>query len=135
MRHSIQDTLPGVDKNLAVLVVDDHQSMRRTIADILRTFGIRDILYAEDGEQAMQKLADAEVDLVLLDWNMPNMSGIELLKVLRGSEEFKTLPVIMVTAEAERDDVVEAVQEGVTDYIVKPFLPDTLRKKILAVFK
>lgn len=120
----------SVPKKLAVLVVDDQQPMRKTIAYILRQLGIKDIQFAEDGDAAWKHINATRVDLVLLDWNMPRLSGLSLLERIRKSETFAKLPVIMVTAEANTDHVLSAMQAGVTDYVVKPFSPNTLLKKL-----
>lgn len=120
-----------MDTTIPVLIVDDQQPMRRTIADIMRGLGFSKLAYAEDGLMAWEKLNREDFGLVLLDWSMPRMTGIELLKKIRQSEEkFKDIPVLMITAEADRTNVVEAIQSGVTNYIVKPFTPATLDKKI-----
>jgi two-component system chemotaxis response regulator CheY len=116
--------------NLAILVVDDQQPMRKTIAYILRQAGLRNIDFAEDGEEAWRSLNHGSFDLVLLDWNMPRMSGLELLGRIRQSEEYGNLPVVMITAEANEEHVLAAINAGVTNYIVKPFAPDTLLKKM-----
>jgi two-component system chemotaxis response regulator CheY len=123
------------DLNMPVLIVDDQQPMRRTIADIMRSFGFRNLFYAEDGLMAWRQLEETPgVGLVLLDWSMPRMTGIELLKKMRESQDYRDIPVLMITAEAEKDKVVEAIESGVTNYIVKPFTPATLDKKLKQVF-
>lgn len=116
--------------SLAILVVDDHQPMRKTIAYILRQAGMKNIEFAEDGQTAWNVITSSSIDLVLLDWNMPRMSGYALLERIRRSEAYADLPVVMVTAEANEEHVLAAVQAGVTNYIVKPFAPDTLLKKM-----
>lgn len=120
-------TLPP---DLAVLVVDDQQPMRKTIAYILRQAGIKNIAFAEDGEQAWIAINQGLVDVMLLDWNMPRMSGLELLTRVRRSETFARLPVVMITAEANEEHVMAAINAGVTNYIVKPFAPKTLLHKL-----
>jgi two-component system chemotaxis response regulator CheY len=120
-----------MDTSIQVLIVDDQQPMRRTIADIMRSLGFSKLAYAEDGLMAWEKLNQEDFGVVLLDWSMPRMTGIELLKKIRQSEEkFADIPVLMITAEADRTNVVEAIQSGVTNYIVKPFTPATLDKKL-----
>ncbi|WP_320172082.1 response regulator [Maridesulfovibrio sp.] len=115
----------------SVLIVDDHQSMRRTIADIMRMLGYTNLHFAEDGLNALDKLADTpSIDLILLDWNMPKMTGIEFLQKIRTEHKYKKLPVLMITAEAEQSQVIQAVQAGATNYIVKPFTPATLQRKL-----
>ncbi len=122
------------DTNINVLVVDDYQSIRRTIADILRHLGFRNVLFAEDGKQALRRLEETPIGLMILDWDMPIMTGIEVLRHIRGGEQWKDLPVIMVTAVASRESVMEAIDSGVTNYVVKPFTPIVLEKKIKQVF-
>lgn len=116
--------------SLAILVVDDQQPMRKTIGYILRQAGMKNLLFAEDGESAWKIINHDPVDLLLLDWNMPRMSGLELLERVRRSEEYGKLPVLMITAEASEEHVLTAINAGVTNYIVKPFAPDTLVKKM-----
>ncbi|WP_319776963.1 response regulator [Maridesulfovibrio sp.] len=124
-----------LNTNASVLIVDDHQSMRRTVADIMRMLGYFNIKYAEDGLMALEQLKEhSSTKLVLLDWNMPRMSGLDCLREIRNSPELEKIPVIMVTAEAEQDLVVEAVAAGATNYIVKPFTPATLERKLKEVF-
>ena len=118
---------------MSILVVDDQQPMRKTIAFILRQLGLKNVQFAEDGDEAWGIINTGRIDLVLLDWNMPRLSGLSLLERIRKSERHGQLPVIMVTAEAHADHVVTAAQAGVTDYVVKPFSPDTLAKKLHAV--
>lgn len=120
----------NISLSLAILVVDDQLAMRKTISYILRQLGFKNLNFAEDGESAWNILNNDPVDLLLLDWNMPRMSGLSLLERIRRSEAFAMLPVVMVTAEASEEHVLTAIQAGVTNYIVKPFTPDTLRKKI-----
>lgn len=116
-----------------ILVVDDHQAMRRTIASILRSQGFTNLHFAENGEMAWRVLQKMNFSIVLLDWNMPRMTGIELLKKIRRDTEFSELPVLMVTAEAEKEQVIDAVLSGATDYIVKPFTPAVLESKVKAL--
>ncbi|NDV23286.1 response regulator [Desulfovibrio sp. JC022] len=119
----------------SILIVDDHQAMRRTVADIMRMLGYFNIHYAEDGLMALEQLEEhPSTSLVLLDWNMPRMSGLDFLRKIRTTSEYENLAVIMVTAEAEQELVMEAVAAGVTNYIVKPFTPMTLEKKLKEVF-
>lgn len=116
-----------------ILIVDDHQTMRKSIAFILRDLGFNNLFYAEDGEMAWELMQDEQIGLLLLDWNMPRMTGIELLQKIRNSEEYSNLPVLMVTAEAHENLVLEAIYRGVTGYIVKPFTAYTLENKIKAL--
>lgn len=124
-----------MDISVPVLIVDDHQSMRRTIADIMRKLGYSNLAYAEDGQMAWEKLQEEPFELILLDWSMPRMTGLELLKRIRTSEtDFADIPILMITAEAEQHQVVEAIEAGVTNYIVKPFTPNTLERKLKEIF-
>ena len=123
----------GFDMNSAipVLIVDDYPTMRHTIADVMRKFGFEDISFAEDGLMAWEMIQNHRYDLLLLDWSMPRMTGLELLQLIRSSDrEFARVPVLAITAEAEQRHIVEAVRHGVTDYIVKPFTPATLERKL-----
>ncbi|NDY58030.1 response regulator [Desulfovibrio sulfodismutans] len=122
------------DKNMSILVVDDFSTMRRIIKNILRQLGFSNIHEADDGTTAWETLNKTKIDFVISDWNMPNMPGIELLRKVRGSEEFANLPFLMVTAEAQQENIIEAVQAKVSNYIVKPFTAETLGQKIDKIF-
>jgi two-component system chemotaxis response regulator CheY len=124
-----------LDINMKVLVVDDFATMRKIEKNILGQLGIKDVDEADDGSTALPKLMNTKYDVVLLDWNMPNMTGLELLKAMRSQESLKSVPVIMVTAEALKDNVVAAAQAGVNDYVVKPFNAATLEEKLKKVLK
>ncbi|MBW1974789.1 MAG: chemotaxis response regulator CheY [Deltaproteobacteria bacterium] len=117
-------------KDLTVLVVDDFATMRRIIRNILRDLGFQRILEAEDGTAAVGILQTQKVDLIISDWNMPKMTGLELLKWVRSNEDTKDLPFLMVTAEAQKENVIEAVKAKVSNYIVKPFTAQTLAEKL-----
>jgi two-component system chemotaxis response regulator CheY len=119
---------------MRVLVVDDFATMRRIIKNILRQLGFTNIVEADDGTTAWETLNKDNIDFIISDWNMPKMSGIELLRKVRSSEEFADLPFLMVTAEAQQENIIEAVQAKVSNYIVKPFTPDTLSQKIDKIF-
>ena len=122
------------DKKMKILVVDDFATMRRIIKNILRQIGYTNILEADDGSTALAILKKEKVDLVITDWNMPKMSGLELLKAIRSDESLKDIPVMMVTAEALKENIIEAVKAGVNQYIVKPFTAQTLQEKINKIF-
>ncbi len=124
-----------LDQNMRVLVVDDFATMRKIEKNILGQLGIKNVDEADDGSTALPKLKSTKYDVVLLDWNMPNMTGLELLKAMRAEESLKKVPVIMVTAEALKDNVVAAAQAGVNDYVVKPFNASTLEEKLKRVLK
>ncbi len=120
--------------NMKILVVDDFQTMRRIIKNYLRQLGFNNVEEAEDGDVALEKLKESEFDFVITDWNMPKMTGIDLLKKIRAANNFKNIPVLIITAEAEKENVVQAAQAGVNDYIVKPFTPEVLQTKIEKIF-
>ncbi|MBU2552436.1 MAG: chemotaxis response regulator CheY [Proteobacteria bacterium] len=122
------------DKNMKVLVVDDFSTMRRIVKNILRQLGFNNILEADDGSTAVGVLEREKVDLIISDWNMPTMTGIELLRHVRQSDELKDTPFLMVTAEAQQENIIEAVKAKVSNYIVKPFTADTLNEKIEKIF-
>lgn len=124
-----------MDKSMKILVVDDFSTMRRIIKNLLRELGYSNIVEADDGATALPILKDGRVDFLVTDWNMPNMSGIELLQAVRGDPKLASLPVLMVTAEATRNQIVEAGQAGIDGYIVKPFTPETMREKIDLAFE
>lgn len=119
-----------LDQNMKILVVDDFSTMRRIIRNILREIGYNNVDEADDGSTAMEKLKADTFDFVVTDWNMPNMTGIDLLKAIRQDERLKHVPVLMVTAEAAKENVVTAVQAGVNNYIVKPFTATALKERI-----
>lgn len=123
------------DKNMRVLVVDDFSTMRRIIKNILRQLGFNNIVEADDGTTAWDILNRDKIDFVISDWNMPKMAGIDLLRKVRSSEEFGALPFLMVTAEAQQENIIEAVQAKVSNYIVKPFTAETLGAKIDKIFE
>lgn len=122
-----------VDRNMRILVVDDAQTMRRIIVNLLRQLGFTNMTEADDGTTAWDRLNAEHIDLIISDWNMPKMTGIDLLKKVRESEKYKASPFIMVTAEGKRENVIAAVQAGVSNYIVKPFNAATLKEKMTKV--
>jgi two-component system chemotaxis response regulator CheY len=125
----------AVNTNMRVLVVDDFSTMRRIIKNILRQLGFSNIIEADDGTAAWEILNKDQVDFIISDWNMPQMTGIELLRKVRASEEFGDLPFLMVTAEAQQENIIEAVQAKISNYIVKPFTAETLGQKINKIFE
>jgi two-component system chemotaxis response regulator CheY len=124
----------ATNKEMRILVVDDFSTMRRIIKNILRQLGFNNIIEADDGSTAWETLNKDKIDFIISDWNMPNMPGIELLRKVRSSEEFAALPFLMVTAEAQQENIIEAVQAKVSNYIVKPFTAETLGQKIEKIF-
>ena len=120
--------------DMEVLVVDDASAMRRIVRELLRELGFRNIREADNGQTALEALKKKKADFVVSDWNMPVMTGIDLLRAIRGDEGLKSIPVLMVTAEAKQENLVEAVQAGVSNYIVKPFNAQTLQDKLNKIF-
>ncbi|MCP3926540.1 MAG: response regulator [Desulfobacterales bacterium] len=113
-----------------VLCVDDSATIRRIIVTFLKNQGCKDIMQASDGLKAIAKMEEKKPDLIISDWNMPNLNGLEFLKIVRGTDEYKDIPFLMLTAEAQKKNVMEAVQAGVSNYVIKPFTDDELRKKV-----
>ncbi len=124
-----------MDKNMKILIVDDFSTMRRIIKNLLRDLGFNDTTEADDGQTALPLLQTGKFDFLVTDWNMPGMDGLTLLKTVRADEKLSSLPVLMVTAEAKRDQIVEAAQAGVNGYVVKPFTAVTLKEKIEKIFE
>ena len=122
------------DTNMRVLIVDDFSTMRRIIKNILRQIGFTNVVEADDGTTAWDILNKDKIEFIISDWNMPQMTGIELLRKVRKSEEFADLPFLMVTAEAQQENIIEAVQAQVSNYIVKPFTADVMKHKIDKIF-
>ena len=116
------------------LVVDDFSTMRRIVRNLLKELGFINVQEAEDGVEALRKLKSDMFDFVVSDWNMPNMTGIELLREIRADVKLKHLPVLMVTAEAKRENIIEAAQAGASGYVVKPFTAATLDEKLKKIF-
>lgn len=124
----------SVDISMPILVVDDYKTMTRIIRNLLNQIGFSDIDEASDGTQALEKLRNKRYGLIISDWNMEPMTGLELLQQVRRDGELCRVPFIMVTAEAKTENVITAKQAGVNNYIVKPFNAQTLKAKIEAVF-
>ncbi len=125
----------ALDKNMKVLVVDDFSTMRRIVKNLLRDLGFTNIQEADDGNTALPMLQSGEFDFVVTDWNMPGMQGIDLLKAIRADASLSHIPVLMVTAEAKKEQIVMAAQAGVNGYIVKPFTAATLKTKLDKIFE
>ncbi|MDZ7750304.1 MAG: chemotaxis response regulator CheY [Gammaproteobacteria bacterium] len=124
-----------MDTNIKILVVDDFQTMRRIVRNLLADIGFTNTAEADDGATALPMLKADSFDFVISDWNMPNMPGIELLRNIRSDDKLKNLPVLMVTAEAKKEQIIEAAKAGVNGYIVKPFNAQTFRQKIEKVLE
>ena len=122
-----------VDKNMPILIVDDYKTMLKIIRNLLSELGFTNVEEASDGQEAFDKLKANDISLVISDWNMEPMTGIELLRQVRADEKLKTMPFIMVTAEAKAENVVVAKKAGVNNYIIKPFTAATLKSKLSAV--
>jgi len=120
----------GFDTSIKVMVVDDFATMRRIVKGVLKQLGFSKIVEAEDGSVALSELKKDPVGLIVSDWNMPKMSGLDLLKAVRGDVSLKDIPFIMVTAEGQKENVIEAVKAGVNNYIMKPFTPETFSEKL-----
>ena len=119
-----------MDKRMKILVVDDFSTMRRIIKNLLKDLGFSNIQEADDGSTALPMLQQGDFDFVVTDWNMPGMQGIDLLRAIRADDKLKHLPVLMVTAEAKKEQIVAAAQAGVNGYVVKPFTAATLKEKL-----
>lgn len=123
------------DTNMKFLVVDDFSTMRRIVRNLLKELGFTNVQEAEDGADALNKLRGEKFDFVVSDWNMPNMTGIDLLRAIRADASLKHLPVLMVTAEAKKENIIEAAQAGASGYVVKPFTAATLDEKLKKIFE
>ncbi|MBE0470203.1 MAG: chemotaxis response regulator CheY [Methyloprofundus sp.] len=124
-----------MDKNMKILVVDDFSTMRRIVKNLLRDLGFTNTFEADDGKTALPMLKDGNYDFLVTDWNMPGMTGIDLLRAVRADPKLVNLPVLMVTAEAKREQIILAAQTGVNGYVIKPFTAATLREKIEKIFE
>jgi two-component system chemotaxis response regulator CheY len=125
----------ALDHNMKILIVDDFSTMRRIIKNLLHDLGFNNTQEAEDGTTALPMLKSGKFDFLVTDWNMPGMQGIDLLKSVRADPDLAHLPVLMVTAEQKREQIVEAAQAGVNGYIVKPFTAQTLKEKLDKIFE
>jgi two-component system, chemotaxis family, chemotaxis protein CheY len=123
----------SVDMNMNILIVDDYKTMLRIIRNLLKQLGFNNVDEATDGSMALQKLRDKDYGLVISDWNMEPMTGIQLLREVRADSKLKSLPFIMITAESKTENVVAAKEAGVNNYIVKPFNAATLKTKLSSV--
>jgi two-component system, chemotaxis family, chemotaxis protein CheY len=123
------------DPNMKILIVDDMATMRRIVKNILKQLGFSNVEEAENGQDGLQKLRTDTFGFVVSDWNMPVMTGIDMLRAIRADDKLKAIPVLMVTAEAQQANLVEAIQAGVSNYIVKPFTAETMQEKMAKIFK
>jgi Response regulator containing CheY-like receiver, AAA-type ATPase, and DNA-binding domains len=124
-----------MDKNIRILIVDDFSTMRRIVKNLLNDLGFTNTAEADDGNSALAELRRGPFDMVITDWNMPGMAGIELLKAIRSDATLAKMPVLMVTAEAKREQIIEAAQAGVNGYVIKPFTAATLSDKLDKIFE
>jgi len=124
-----------MDTSIKVLIVDDFATMRRILKNILKQIGFKNLVEADDGTSAWEILQGQSIDLIISDWNMPKMTGLELLKKVRASDKYKRTPFLMVTAEAQKQNVIEAVQAGVSNYVVKPFTAEAISDKLEKILK
>lgn len=123
------------DKNMSILVVDDFPTMRRIVRSLLKELGFENVEEAEDGQEALTKLRGGGFEFVVSDWNMPNLDGLEMLKEIRQDPALSSLPVLMVTAEAKKENIIAAAQAGANGYVVKPFTAATLEEKLNKIFE
>lgn len=131
MANSIQD----IDRNMKILIVDDFATMRKIVKTLFVRLGFHKITEAEDGAEALAKLKADSFDFIVSDWNMPKMMGLDLLKAVRADQSLKDIPFLMITAESQKENVVQAVQAGVSNYVVKPFNQEVVETKLLQIFK
>ena len=124
-----------MDKNMRILIVDDYSTMRRIIKNLMRELGFSNLDEADDGTTALPMLKTGKYDFLITDWNMPGMQGIDLLAEVRKDPEMAEMPVLMVTAQAKKEEIVRAAQAGVNGYVVKPFTAETLKEKIAKIFE
>ncbi|EQB98722.1 chemotaxis response regulator CheY [Photorhabdus temperata] len=123
------------NKDLKFLVVDDFSTMRRIVRNLLKELGFNNVEEAQDGAEALTKIRSSQFDFIISDWNMPNMDGLELLKVIREDAQLAKIPVLMVTAEAKKENIIAAAQAGASGYVVKPFTAATLEEKLNKIFE
>ncbi|MBU0969767.1 MAG: response regulator [Proteobacteria bacterium] len=124
-----------MDTSIKVLIVDDFATMRRILKNILKQLGFKNLVEADDGTTAWDILENQAIDLIISDWNMPKMTGLELLKKVRADSRYARKPFLMVTAEAQKQNVIEAVQAGVSNYVVKPFTAEAISDKLAKILK
>ncbi|CCK81750.1 CheY2: chemotaxis protein Y, response regulator [Desulfobacula toluolica Tol2] len=124
-----------MDTSIKILIVDDFATMRRILKNILKQLGFKNLVEADDGTTAWDMLEEQSIALIISDWNMPKMTGLELLKKVRASDRHKKTPFLMVTAEAQKQNVIEAVQAGVSNYVVKPFTAEAISDKLKKILK
>ncbi|MBU2631441.1 MAG: response regulator [Proteobacteria bacterium] len=124
-----------MDTSIKVLIIDDFATMRRILKNVLKQLGFKNLVEADDGTTAWEILEGQQIDLIIADWNMPKLTGFELLKKVRASDLHKSIPFLMVTAEAQKEQVLEAVHAGVSNYVVKPFTAEAIANKLEKILK
>jgi two-component system, chemotaxis family, chemotaxis protein CheY len=124
----------AADTGMTIITIDDFSTMRRIVKNLLKQLGFSNILEADDGTTGLEAIRSQKVDFIISDWNMPKMTGLELLKTVRSDPALKDIPFLMVTAEAEKENIIQAVQAGVSNYVVKPFTAEVLKQKIEKIF-
>ncbi len=124
----------AADTEMTIITIDDFSTMRRIVKNLLKQLGFSNILEADDGTTGLEAIRSQKVDFIISDWNMPKMTGLELLKTVRSDPALKEIPFLMVTAEAEKENIIQAVQAGVSNYVVKPFTAEVLKQKIEKIF-
>jgi two-component system chemotaxis response regulator CheY len=133
--NPIREEYVAMDTSIKILIIDDFATMRRILKNILKQLGFKNLVEADDGTTALNVLESQKIDLIISDWNMPKMTGLELLKKVRASTEYEKIPFLMVTAEAQKQNVIEAVQAGVSNYVVKPFTAEAISDKLEKILK
>lgn len=129
------NSVSEIDRNMKILIVDDFATMRKIVRTLFERIGFHKLAEAEDGVDALSKLRATPFDFIVSDWNMPNMMGLDLLKAVRADDQLKEIPFLMITAESQKENVVQAVQAGVSNYVVKPFNQDVIETKLLQIFR
>jgi len=123
------------DFEMNVLIVDDFATMRKIVRNVLKQIGFKNMVEADNGKAALEVIKREKVQFIVSDWNMPEMTGLELLKTVRSTEEYKDIPFLMVTAEGQKEQVLEAIKHKVNNYIIKPFTPETFKEKVDKIFE
>lgn len=129
------NSISEINRDIKILIVDDFTTMRKIVRSLFERMGFHKIAEAEDGVDALIKLKSTNFDLIVSDWNMPNMMGLDLLKAVRADDQLKKIPFLMITAESQKENVVHAVQAGVSNYVVKPFNQEVIENKLFQIFK
>jgi len=126
--------MSDVNRDIKILIVDDFLTMRKIVRSLFERMGFNKLAEAEDGTDALVKLKGSSFDFIVSDWNMPKMMGLDLLKAVRSDDQLKQIPFLMITAESQRENIIQAVQAGVSNYVVKPFNQEVIEKKLIQIF-